>query len=355
VNGLLLRAAGAISSVPKLAIAVVDRPGYVLGVYVKGAPTPEEMDLAVGLARTGAFFSNNQAPLSSRTVRFISGLHFPPGVARTPNAALYGIENTNRGCDLDVTWNLNKFLPRAWSLNGLPCNSFIDDGCGTGPVTGKNFATDLAGNPRDGNPSAVNPGGLPIFRGSKLIGGIGVAGLAPGQGNVAEFAAFSSYAADLTPFPVPLPPPQVVFIDGIRLPFVQQTRRPSGVTAGPPGGFFAIPPVDGQCDADGYLVGAYRRHAPQSGRGGPHRPTVDRGGQPHPGRDPIATGLEDAHGHRRGRRGRYRSRGLPHAGRHGLFDRRGRGQVPQRRLLQQPKSSATREVPEPLRKRLSDS
>src|SRR5258707_9419863 len=57
-------------------------------------------DVAVALARTGAFFSNDEAPLSSRTVRFISGIHFPPGVSNQPPADLYGIENTNRGCTL---------------------------------------------------------------------------------------------------------------------------------------------------------------------------------------------------------------------------------------------------------------
>jgi len=47
-----------------------------------------------------------EAPLSSRTVRYISGVHFPPGISFTPNADLYGIENTNRGCLLNTT-----FLP----------------------------------------------------------------------------------------------------------------------------------------------------------------------------------------------------------------------------------------------------
>ena len=53
-------------------------------------------------ARSAAMFSNAEAPLSTRTVRFISGIHFPPGVPNTPNAALYGIENTNRGCQLNA-------------------------------------------------------------------------------------------------------------------------------------------------------------------------------------------------------------------------------------------------------------
>jgi len=93
-----------------MVVAVVDRAGFVLGVFrTQNAPvtavgnfgqTLDANDVAVALARTGAFFSNDQAPLSSRTVRFISGIHFPPGATNQPPADLYGIENTNRGCAL---------------------------------------------------------------------------------------------------------------------------------------------------------------------------------------------------------------------------------------------------------------
>lgn len=78
---------------PNLAVSVVDRAGTILGVYQRNRaatlslPLPPQVDLSIALARTGAFFSNDQAPLSSRTVRFISGIHFPPGIANTPNAA----------------------------------------------------------------------------------------------------------------------------------------------------------------------------------------------------------------------------------------------------------------------------
>src|SRR5207237_6828279 len=80
-------------------------------------------------ARTGAFFGNAQAPLTSRTIQFISqttvtqrevdsnpnlvdpnstqrgpgfvapigiGGHFPPGVPFTPQVDLFAIEHTNR-------------------------------------------------------------------------------------------------------------------------------------------------------------------------------------------------------------------------------------------------------------------
>jgi uncharacterized protein GlcG (DUF336 family) len=249
----LLNAAAASVDFPGLVVAVVDRPGNVLGLFVRGSATQDQQDLAVGLARTGAFFSNDQAPLSSRTVRFISGLHFPAGIARTPNAALYGIESTNRGCDLNVTFNAGKSLPRATSTAGSPCNAFDASGCGTGPVTGK--VVDLSGTPRDTNASAVNPGGLPIFRKGTLVGGIGVAGVPAGQVDAAEFAAFSAFSGSLTPLPSPLPDPGVVFIDGIRLPFVRQTQRPSGVSAGSASGTLTVASAGGQCAPDEYLVG----------------------------------------------------------------------------------------------------
>jgi uncharacterized protein GlcG (DUF336 family) len=252
VTGLLNNAVTAVDF-PTLAIAVVDRPGNVIGLWLKGSPTLAQQDQAVGLARTGAFFSNDQAPLSSRTVRFVSGLHFPPGIARTGNAALYGIENTNRGCDLNVTFNGGKFLPRATSLNGSPCNTSNTSGCGTGPVTGK--VVDLSGTPRDTNSGVVNPGGLPVFRGSTLVGGIGVAGVPAGQLAAAEFAAFAAFSGGLTPFPSPLPDPGVVFIDGIRLPLVNQIRQPAGVSAGSVTGTLTVAPAGGQCAPDGDLVG----------------------------------------------------------------------------------------------------
>ena len=54
---------------PGLAVAVVDRTGRILGVYERPDAGPGAGDIAVSVARTGAFFSNDQAPLSSRTVR----------------------------------------------------------------------------------------------------------------------------------------------------------------------------------------------------------------------------------------------------------------------------------------------
>jgi len=217
----------------EMVVAVVDRAGFVLGVFrTQNAPATatgnfgqlqDANDVAVALARTGAFFSNNQAPLSSRTVRFISGIHFPPGVMNQPTADLYGIENTNRGCTLVNDPNFQTKIPPSLALGG---------GFGLGILTGK---ADTA----DSNAASVNPGGVPIFYKDVVVGGIGVV-TSSTNSNVAEYAALVGSttqrgAAGDNFGPTPAAP-GVVFIGGIALPFVDQTSLPAGFSAGPVAG-----------------------------------------------------------------------------------------------------------------------
>ena len=232
-----------------MVIAVVDRAGRVLGLFKKAnAPatytttngqtfSPEAV--AVALARTAAFFSHDQAPLSSRTVRYISGRHFPPGVQNTPNGALWGIEHTNRG----------------FVRKDEPAGLVLPDFTGwlkplVGMVTGK---ADLA----DTDATAVNPGGVPIYKNGHCVGGIGVtvgsAGIpsaAPSRADyernmaIAEWAAFHGAFGDdptqfLGAFLQTLPPPKFVVVDGIALPFVRNTQPPAGVM--PDGSGFPTP------------------------------------------------------------------------------------------------------------------
>jgi uncharacterized protein GlcG (DUF336 family) len=235
VSAIVQAAAEAVNS-DTMVIAVVDRLGRILAVYKQpSAPAlvqgnfsqmvPSD-DFAVSLARTGAFFSNNQAPLSSRTVRFISGTHFPPEVMNTSNGALYGIENTNRGCTLAA--GLSATVPPSTTISGASP--------GLGIATGK---ADV----NDSQQAAVNPGGVPIFKDSQDVGGIGVTGVAT---DVAEYVAFAaagmiaargpSATTDEVGFPQ-FPSPGVVTINGITLPFVNQTTLPADATA--PGTFNA--------------------------------------------------------------------------------------------------------------------
>jgi uncharacterized protein GlcG (DUF336 family) len=228
-----------------MVVAVVDRAGFVLGVFrTQNAPataignsgqTQNANDVAVALARTGAFFSNNQAPLSSRTVRFISGIHFPPGVVNQPPADLYGIENTNRGCTLINNPAFESKIPPSLALGG---------GFGLGVLTGK---ADV----NDSNATAVNPGGVPIFYKNVVVGGIGVV-TSSNNLNVAEYAAFAGSTTqrggagdNFGPTPAA---PGVVFIGGIALPFVDQTSLPAGFAAGPVTGTgsFLVAPANSQ-------------------------------------------------------------------------------------------------------------
>jgi len=229
----VVQAAAASVNSDAMAIAVTDRQGDILAIYKKPSmPLTSAAnfgiqagttEVAVALARTTSFFSNDQAPLSSRTVRFISGIHFPPGIDYTSNAPLYGIENTNRGCPFNADYVSGQDFPPARSIDGLQP--------GLGILTGK-------ANLYDSDPNAVNPGGVSLFKQGVLVGGVGVAGVPP---DVAEFAAYTgSYGANLGAHPAA---PGVVIVGGIALPFVNQTTLPAGYTAGTADGTYVFGPL----------------------------------------------------------------------------------------------------------------
>ena len=235
VNTLVLNAALA-SDGAGIAIAVVDRAGNVLAVYRRPATTDAEVERALSLARTGAFFSSLATPLSSRTIRSISRVNFPEGVPNTSAGDLFGIENTNRGCDFNVAYLPGQAYPRFQNVS----------------------ATDF------GNGMATVPGGLPLFRGGAVVvGGIGVSGLDNfnlGADNyqALTFASMNEAvavaAAQSAGFFVhtPLPDPGAVYIAGFRLPFVNPAAtRPAGA----PGGSFQIAPRNGSPAPDGWLAG----------------------------------------------------------------------------------------------------
>ena len=234
VQTLVLNAASATNS-PTLAIAVVDRAGNTLAIYRNPAATDADVERALAVARTGAFFSNQGTPLSSRTVRSISRVNFPEGIPNTAAGDLFGIENTNRGCDFNVQFVPGQSYPRYLNATG----SGFSNGIGT------------------------VPGGIPLFRnGTIVIGGIGVSGLdnfAFGPNNYAALTFASANetvavaAAQAAGFFVklPLPDPGSVYIAGFRLPFVIAAATAPGT----PTGTFQIAPRNGSAAPDGWLVG----------------------------------------------------------------------------------------------------
>jgi uncharacterized protein GlcG (DUF336 family) len=225
VLDLVTRAALSLEA-PGLAVAIADRAGNPLALYARSQASADAVETALALARTGAFFSHDEAPLSSRTVRFISTENFPAGIPNQPAAALFGIENTNRGCRLSDDFLPNQAVPPSRNA------------AGTGPGPGV----------------ATIPGGIPLYRnGTVLIGGLGVAGVDP---NAAEFAVVAATIGTSFFRQLPLPAPGAVFIDGFRLPFVSQTARPPGTgPASAPGGAFLAGPLAGKAAPEGWLVG----------------------------------------------------------------------------------------------------
>jgi len=95
VSQIIAQAATRASQVDQNAIiAVVDRAGYVLGVWdVAGDQSPNIEYIAGATARAGtaAFLSSNQNAFTSRTAGYIIQQHFPPFVRDTAPGPLVGV------------------------------------------------------------------------------------------------------------------------------------------------------------------------------------------------------------------------------------------------------------------------
>ena len=143
----------AIQVSPRSVIAVTDREGYVLGIWVVagGEPTPTQIANAVSKAGTAAFLSSNQNAFSSRTAGFIIQQHFPPGVSNTAPGPLVGVGFSNLPFS-----DVNRFK----KTDLIPSSS--------SPGT---FGSPIPMTSLDGS-----PGGLPLYKNGILVGGIGVTG-----------------------------------------------------------------------------------------------------------------------------------------------------------------------------------
>jgi len=141
-------------------IAVTDREGYVLGVWVVrgGAATPGEIATAVSKAGTASYLSSNQNAFTSRTAGFIIQQHFPPGVNNTSTGPLVGVGLSN----LFVS-DVNRFK----KIDLVSCPPAAPGFTPSPGVRGSPIAfTSLDG----------SPGGVPLYKRGVLVGGVGVTG-----------------------------------------------------------------------------------------------------------------------------------------------------------------------------------
>lgn len=212
---------------PNAIIAVVDREGYVLGVWsMDGGMDPIAMLDAITKAGTASFLSSDQHAFTSRTAGFIVQQNFPPGVRNRPTGPLVGVNFSNLSFT-DVNRFKNSNVGRdigslAGGTNGAP---LVELGTSLGAFAA---VTGLAG----------SPGGVPLFRSGRLIGGVGVAGktIAPRRSPfsiLADIQVRQAYDTDedvARAGQVGFEPAQAilgsrVFIDGLRVPYVKgQTR-----------------------------------------------------------------------------------------------------------------------------------
>ncbi len=139
---------------PTSVIAVVDREGFVLGVWNVGGGEPTEQQVATCVSKAGsaAFLSSDQNAFTTRTAGFIIQQHFPPGVQNTPTGPLVGV-----GLSSLFFSDINKFkAPGSVTIFGpAPGTAIV-------PVT----FTSLDG----------SPGGMPLYKGGHLVGGVGITG-----------------------------------------------------------------------------------------------------------------------------------------------------------------------------------
>ncbi|MFT7620760.1 MAG: hypothetical protein ACI97A_004418, partial [Planctomycetota bacterium] len=222
VTFIMNRAAQAIDT-PGLIIAVVDRVGRPLGIWSRQSQVAlmaqlpagsglDDVNKAIAIARTGAFMSSSQGPITTRTLEFISTYHFPSvfgdltaqpipnnaftldpslplqhetiAVEQTSQGPLWQIFSSNRGAPYagqDLTNSgiiMGDGFPN--STYSAPLNNnFLDQRL---PAPGRvNFDGSLIAN-QSGTGLCYLGGGIPIYKNGigtadfvpRVVGGIGV-------------------------------------------------------------------------------------------------------------------------------------------------------------------------------------
>lgn len=136
-------------------IFVVDRMGNIRGRRSQDDAWTGSVDIALGKARTAAFFSSNENALTSRQLGEWSQSHGPDGTG--PAGPLWGIANTN-----------------------YPSGDGANDAA---PEIKKNALVTF-------------PGGLPLYKDGRLVGGIGVSGDGVDQDEAVAFAGAEGFMPD---------------------------------------------------------------------------------------------------------------------------------------------------------------
>ncbi|PYQ38644.1 MAG: hypothetical protein DMF77_23590 [Acidobacteria bacterium] len=206
-----------LGSSARVSIAVVDLGGDVLGFFQNADAPRFGIDVSVQKGRTALFFSSADAaaalgrlglgrylrdgvPLdgsvayTSRAVGFLAQPFFPPGIPDTSEGPFSQPIGTwsifNTGLQLDLI------------KGGL-----LTSNC-------------VPGEPRLRNGITIFPGGIPLYKGGRLAGAIGISGDGVDQDDLIAAAGTAGFEA----------PPErrsdQLVIRGVRLPYVKTPRHP---------------------------------------------------------------------------------------------------------------------------------
>jgi len=206
---------------PNSVVAVVDREGFVLGVWsVNGAaPAPAILANAIAKAGTASFLSSDQNAFTSRTAGFIVQQNFPPGVQNSGPGPLVGVNFSNLqfsdinrlklpGAANTIVTNVSNPGSTAYIKTAVPQ-----------PVTGG-----LAG----------TPGGVPLYINGYLVGGVGVAHIDDATAvqvqQVATLDEDVALAGQTGYRPNPVIFGSNVTINGFRVPYVNSTTSLGAVS-----------------------------------------------------------------------------------------------------------------------------
>ena len=197
---------------PGVVIAIVDRDGRELLVRAADGSqsfTGAQEAIAVSKAGTAAFLSSGGEALTTRTAGFIVQQHFPPGIDYTAPGPLVGVEYSTMA---------------------------FSDVCSFRRLDGSRIpGTRLYG----------SPGGVPLYRGGALLGGIGVTGAGPEVEDGSIYGPDTNERVALAGQTGFEPPGQIVatniFVGGIRFPYVASSPGPLAAPGQPDASGLAVP------------------------------------------------------------------------------------------------------------------
>jgi uncharacterized protein GlcG (DUF336 family) len=219
-------------------IAVVDTDGDVLGIFRQLDAPVFGLDVSVQKARSSSFFARNDTAakltaatfgsyvtraaadgltlngsvaFSDRAIGFLHRPLFPDGINDTPagpfSTPLANWSPFNVGLQLDI-------VKAAVLSPPMICRSAAYQKRSVLPPCPCTTISEIR------NGLQIFAGGLPIYRGNTLVGGIGVSGDGIDQDDIIAAAGADAFAP-----PVGIRSDQV-FVRGVRLPFLKFPARP---------------------------------------------------------------------------------------------------------------------------------